>query len=189
MVHAAAQRLALLPAECAQWTLLADATVFHALPSPLSLTGAGVIAAASLGALLWTARAGSAVGCAAARGTAEPPAPQHYQATHYGGGGFAGAAGAGGSSLAEAVSLLRASAVADAVAAKQAALGGGEAGEAGWQLGTEVEPAPDAGPRRRASMHAASTDGAVSVELQVASAPVGRRTSSEKERALQRAGK
>lgn len=81
-----------------------------------------------------------------------------------------------------------------------------------WQLGSEVEeataayplaayplaaavplrPRESSGPRRSSSVHllAASSDGAASLELlAVAPGPAGRRTSSEKERALAAAGK
>lgn len=218
------------------WTLLADALVFHKLPSSLSLCGAAVISAASLGAILWTARAGNPAGGQAAEG--EAPKPLQWKRQHYLAGGSSGggpAAGLGSrTSEAEAVSLIKASRAAEAVAAKEAAAAAvnsrleGSGTEAArverhaaklallpdelsdsrksWQLGTEVEMSPivadaaavvlpareSGGPRHRTSVHllAGSTDGALSVELlAVAPAPAGRRTSSEKERALAAAGK
>ncbi|PRW59513.1 Permease of the drug metabolite transporter (DMT) superfamily [Chlorella sorokiniana] len=211
------------------WTLLADALVFRKLPSSLSLCGAAVISAASLGAILWTARAGSAAGAGGEVAEQELPQPLQWKRQHYLEAGGAAGRVADGSSEVEAVSLLKASSAAAAIAAKEAAAAGALSGAAegsgiaaaklerhaaklgqlpeelsdsrkSWQLGTEVDVAPVAprprresgGPRRRSSVHllAGSTDGAASVELlTVAPGPAGRRTSSEKERALAAAGK
>lgn len=215
------------------WTLLADAMVFHKLPSNLSMCGAAVISVASLGAILWTAHAGSPVGAGGQAAEAELPQPQQWKRQHYlagcGSGGCGAARLAGGSSEVEAVPLVKAGAAAAAIAAKEAAAAAAVAGGSdssgaaaagmqkhaaklgqlpeeltdsrkSWQLGTEVEAAVPAaaarresgGPRRRSSVHllAVSSDGAASVELlAVAPGPAGRRTSSEKERALAAAGK
>lgn len=114
------------------WTLLADALVFRKLPSSLSMCGAAVISVASLGAILWTARAGSPVSAGGQVEEAELPQPQQWKQQHYlaggGSGGCKPACLAGGSSEVEAVSLLKAGAAAAAFAAKEAASAAAAAG-------------------------------------------------------------
>lgn len=150
------------------YTLLADGLVFHKLPNGLSLAGAGVITAASLGSLLWAARAPSGVGrepgSPAAAGAA---LPQEYKREFYLGSGSshgpgkhkraAGAAGAlchgGGSSSSssegEAVSLIKAVAAgagwaeAERSAASRTASTAGLAG--GQDAGHVVVPAGASG--------------------------------------------
>lgn len=143
------------------WYLLADALVLGYLPSPVSLAGACLICAASLTAMLWTARH-PASGAHTGEGAAAAATPLAYKRQHYGAAGVHG-----GSSEGEAVSLVAAAAAsgasfADAVAAKQAAVKALAASAASpdrrapklgslpdsltdsgksWQLGTEVDAA------------------------------------------------
>lgn len=203
------------------WTLAADTLVFHSLPSPLSLAGAAVIAAASLGSILWTGWAGQGKGRAPQDEAAAAARPQLWKLKHY----LSPPAGSKGSSAAacsedEAVSLIAAGAVAErgaaalaaALAAKEAACAvvqGGPGIGSDRHAGTlalsdssksghlsqavaaavggaaEAASAADGGP-----VAAGTPDGTTSVEVQAVSpGPGGMRTSSEKEQALQAAGR
>lgn len=65
------------------WTLMADGLVFHKLPSSLSLAGAAIITAASLGAILWGLRAGQPGAGQDTSGAAAKPTPLEYKQEHY----------------------------------------------------------------------------------------------------------
>lgn len=121
------------------WALLSDGLVFRKLPNLLSLSGAGIITAASLGSMLWTFQHPSQA-MAGEQGAAAA-CPQQYKRQYYLMGARSAPKAGGGGKHRTGRGLLASSSETEAVSLLKGEAGGSHLC---WPQGSE-EPASDSG--------------------------------------------